>query len=65
MRRILDYVKAAGIGDVFAKVSRENRPMLEVCRSIGFALYAEPDTPEVVRAEIALAGWPDLERAAD
>ena len=64
MRRILDYAKDVGIGVVFGEVLRENRPMLEICRALGFALHPEPDMPEIVRAEIALADWPGLEQAA-
>jgi acetyltransferase len=64
MRRILDYAKEAGIGALFGEILRENRPMLEVCRALGFALRPEPDMPDIVRAEIALADWPGLAQAA-
>jgi acetyltransferase len=65
MRRILDYAKSVGIGAVFGEILRENRPMLEICRALGFVLQSEPDMPEIVRAEIALAGWPALDRVAE
>lgn len=65
MRRILDYAKKVGIGAVFGEILRENRPMLDVCRALGFALHPAPDMPEIVHAEIALADWPALEQAAE
>ncbi|MCM0021575.1 MAG: bifunctional acetate--CoA ligase family protein/GNAT family N-acetyltransferase, partial [Tagaea sp.] len=65
MRRILDYAKNVGIGVVFGEILRENRPMLEICRALGFVLRPEPDMPEIVRAEIALTGWPRLDQAAE
>ena len=65
MRRILDFAKTAGIGVVFGEVLRENRPMLDVCRGLGFTLHAEPDMPDIVRAEIGLVDWPADEKAAE
>jgi acetyltransferase len=65
MRRILDYAKNVGIGVVFGEILRENRPMLEICRALGFVLHPEPDMPEILCAEIALADWPSLDRAAE
>jgi acetyltransferase len=65
MRRILDYAKAAGIGAVFGEILRENRPMLEICRALGFRLEPAAGAPEIVHAEIALAGWPAQDLAAE
>ena len=64
MRKILDYAKARGIGVVYGEILRENRPMLEVCKNLGFAVKADPDAVDVVHAEIALADWPEIAAAA-
>lgn len=64
MRKILDYAKARGIGVVYGEILRENRPMLEVCKNLGFAVKADPDATDVVHAEIALADWPEIATAA-
>jgi acetyltransferase len=64
MRKILDYAKARGIGVVYGEILRENRPMLEVCKNLGFAVKADADAPDVIHAEIALADWPEIAAAA-
>jgi acetyltransferase len=64
MRKILDYGKARGVGRVFGEVLRENRPMLEVCKILGFTVKADPDSTDLVHAEIDLADWAGNDAAA-
>jgi len=57
MVRILDYAKARGIGEVFGDVLRENHKMLDLCRALGFAIVASPESPELVHAVLRPADW--------
>jgi len=47
MRRLIDYARGRGIGEIFGLVLRENRAMLAVCRSLGFAETTDPDDPAI------------------
>jgi acetyltransferase len=47
MRRLIDYARRRGIGEIFGQVLRENRRMLDLCRSLGFEETADPDDPAV------------------
>ena len=47
MRRLIDYARRRGIGEIFGQVLGENRRMLGLCRSLGFEETADPDDPAV------------------
>jgi len=47
MRRLIDYARRRGIGEIFGLVLRENRPMLAICRLLGFEETADPDDPAI------------------
>ena len=49
MQQIIAVAKERGIGELFGDVLHENKAMLELSRSLGFALAAHPDDPAVVR----------------
>lgn len=54
MRRIIDYARSRGIGEIFGDVLAENRSMLKLCRTLGFALTHQPDEPGIIRATLSL-----------
>jgi acetyltransferase len=54
MRRLIDYARARGIGEMFGQVLRENRRMLSLCRSLGFEETADPDDPAVKLVRLRL-----------
>ena len=54
MRRILDDARQRGIREVYGEVLRENRAMLGLCRSLGFAQAPDPDEPGTVRVSLRL-----------
>jgi acetyltransferase len=54
MRRLLDYARARGIGEIHGQVLHENAPMLAFCKELGFSLKAEEGAPELVRASLVL-----------
>ena len=40
--------------EIFGEILRENEPMLELCRAMGFTVKVCPDDPGVVIATLAL-----------
>ena len=43
MRRIIDYARNRGIGELFGEVLAENGPMLKLCDAFGFKKRNDPD----------------------
>jgi acetyltransferase len=55
MRLMIDWARSEGIGRVEGTVLAENRPMLAVCRRLGFAQGRDPDDPGLVKVRLDLA----------
>ena len=49
MTRLIDIAQQCGIGELVGEVLRENGPMLEMCRTLGFAIAPDPDDQAVLR----------------
>ena len=49
MRRIIDYARYRGIKEILGDVLEENRPMLKLCKILGFSQSRVPDDPGVTR----------------
>jgi acetyltransferase len=54
MRRLIDYARERGIGEIFGHVLRENSAMLSLCRSLGFEEHADPDDPAIKLVRLPL-----------
>lgn len=54
MRRIIDYTRSRGIGEIYGEVLAENRTMRRLCEAFGFTFKAVPDDPGVMRASLKL-----------
>jgi acetyltransferase len=54
MRRIIDYAKNRGIGELFGEVLAENSPMLRLCEAFGFKKKRDPEDPGVMIVSLAL-----------
>jgi acetyltransferase len=54
LRRIIDYARTRGIGEVYGEVLSDNRTMLRLCRAFGFTLQAVPGDPGVIRVTLPL-----------
>jgi acetyltransferase len=50
MTRLIDIAQQCGIGKLVGEVLRENGPMLEMCRALGFAIASDPDDEALMRA---------------
>jgi acetyltransferase len=53
MRRLIDYARSRGIGELFGDVLADNVVMLALCRSLGFS--EEPGQDHVVRVTLPLS----------
>jgi len=54
MRRIIDYARSRGIGELYGEVLAENQPMLKLCDVLGFARSRIAGEFEVVRVTLKL-----------
>jgi acetyltransferase len=48
MNRLIDIAAQRGIGELVGEVLRENGPMLQMCRELGFTVAPEPADPALV-----------------
>ncbi|MCJ2017681.1 GNAT family N-acetyltransferase [Methylobacterium sp. E-065] len=55
MRLMIDWARSEGIGHVEGSVLAENRPMLAVCRRLGFTQGRDPEDPGLVKVQLPLA----------
>jgi acetyltransferase len=55
MTRLIDVAGQRGIGELVGEVLRENEPMLQMCRELGFAIAPEPGDPAVMQVRKPLA----------
>ncbi|MFZ2008305.1 MAG: GNAT family N-acetyltransferase [Stellaceae bacterium] len=55
LTRLIEVAREAGIGELFGDVLHENKPMLDMCRGLGFHLTANPSDPSLttVRKELS------------
>jgi len=56
MRRIIDYARAQGIGEIFGEVLTVNHTMRKLCKVLGFHEQHNPDDQEVVWVTLKLNG---------
>jgi len=54
MRRIIDYARQRGVGEIYGDVLWDNTGMLELCRALGFAMSRNNHEPGVVRVAMPL-----------
>jgi acetyltransferase len=54
MERIIAYARKRGVKEIVGDVLRENRPMLELCSSLGFRHSVVEDEPTTMRVSLAL-----------
>lgn len=49
MTRLIDIARQRGIGELAGEVLRENQPMLQMCRELGFTISPQPADPAIVQ----------------
>jgi acetyltransferase len=54
MRRIIDYARKRGIGELYGEVLAENGPMLRLCEAFGFKKRRDPEDSGVMIVSLAL-----------
>lgn len=55
LTHLIEVAREAGIGELFGDVLHENRPMLDMCRALGFSLTANPSDPALTTARKELS----------
>lgn len=55
MRLMIDWARAEGLGRIDGTVLRENRPMLAVCRRLGFTAQPDREDGTVMKVSLALS----------
>ena len=48
MNRLIHIARQRGIGELVGEVLRENQPMLQMCRELGFAMVPQPADPAIM-----------------
>lgn len=54
MQRLVDDCRRRGLAELWGYVLMENRPMLELCRELGFSKRMLPDEPGIAQITLAL-----------
>jgi len=54
MQRLVDDCRRRGLAELWGYVLLENRPMLELCRELGFTMRLLPDEPGTAQITLAL-----------
>jgi len=55
MARLIEAAQQSGISELVGLVLRENNPMLNMCRKLGFSIPPEPNDAAVLRVRKSLA----------
>ncbi len=58
LRRLINYARDQGLRELYGEILRENEPMLELCRAMGFTLRVCPEDAGVIIATLALTSRP-------
>ncbi len=62
MGLIIEYAQEIGLKKIEGQVLSENRPMLEMCESLGFGVSADPDDPAIKVVKLDLANLAEMKR---
>ena len=54
LRRLIHYARTQGIRELYGEILRENEPMLELCRAMGFTVEVCPEDAGVMIATLRL-----------
>jgi len=65
MKRLIDVAGQRGIGELVGEVLRENEPMLQMCRELGFTIAPDPRDAQIMLVRKQLAETGDFERGSD
>jgi len=65
MKRLIDIAGERGIGELVGDVLRENEPMLQMCRELGFTIAPDPRDAKVMLVRKQLTKTGEIERVSD
>ena len=55
MARLIEVAQQFGVGELVGLVLHQNKPMLDMCRKLGFSILPEPNDATVLRVQKSLA----------
>lgn len=55
MEQVIEYAKQRGIKQVIGDVLRENRPMLSLCKQLGFSQKTDPNDRDIMHVRLPLS----------
>jgi acetyltransferase len=55
MKRLVDYARARDVRELYGDILRENMPMTEFMRGLGFHIEQIPESEAIMRASLTLA----------
>jgi acetyltransferase len=56
MTLIIAHARQRGVREIFGDVLRENQPMLQLCRDLGFTAMDSEEDPTLARMVLKLEG---------
>jgi acetyltransferase len=65
MRRLIDIAGQRGIGELVGEVLRENEPMLQMCRELGFMIASDPRDANLMLVRKQLAETAEKESGSN
>jgi len=65
MQRLIDIAGQRGIGELVGEVLRENEPMLQMCRELGFTVAQEPGDAKVMLVRKKLSATAEIGSGRD
>ena len=54
MRRIIAYARDRGLREIYGEVLNENKGMLNICKTLGFKLHANPEDQSIIEVSLSL-----------
>ncbi|NIX78071.1 bifunctional acetate--CoA ligase family protein/GNAT family N-acetyltransferase [Microvirga terricola] len=61
MQLMIEWAKVEGLREIDGQVLRENTTMLDMCRSLGFAIHPDPEDPELRLVTLPIASMGEAE----
>jgi acetyltransferase len=65
MKRLIDIARQRGIGELVGEVLRENEPMLQMCRELGFTIAPDPRDAKVMLVRKKLSATAEIGSGGD
>ena len=65
MKRLIDIARQRGIGELVGEVLRENEPMLQMCKELGFTIAPDPRDAKIMLVRKKLSATAEIGSGGD